>query len=293
MFCIIILTMSQTKGRKIKKRKYRLKKSVKLILVILILFVALLFLIVGTISLFKPKHDYNVELKQPITELPISYLDISKLKGEDFKYYEDDTTTSTLGIDVSMHQKSINWNKVKESGITFAYIRCGYRGYQGGKLYEDPTFRENIEGAKAAGLNVGVYFFSQAINEQEAIDEAYFTHELIKDYEIDLPVVYDLEEIDYDISRLHKIANTTRTNNAISFCAKMEELGYQPMIYANIYWLNSVYDINSIMNYPLWIADYDNIPSFEYEFKLWQYSEDAKIEGIDEPVDINLMLIPK
>lgn len=285
--------MNKSKQVKRRKKKYRLKKQVKQGLVFAIIAFGLLLIGIGIQQLIQPKHDYNVNIKDPIDNLPLSFLDTTKLSGDEFKVYEDDNYTSTLGIDVSMHQKAINWHEVKESGITFAYIRCGYRGYQGGKLYEDPTFKENIEGAKEAGLKVGVYFFSQAVNEQEAIDEAYFTRDLIKNYELDLPVVYDLEDIDYDISRIQKISNSARTKHALTYCAKMEEFGYQPMIYANIYWLNSVYDINRIMNYPLWIADYDSIPSFEYEFKLWQYSEDAKIEGIEKPVDINLMLLPK
>ena len=286
--------MSQKRKKAVRRRrKYRLKPQARFALIGLVLLIGCIMIIGSIIQLVGNRHNYDITLKDAVEILPISFLDISKLQGEEMKSYEDDLYTSTLGVDVSMHQKSINWEKVKESGITFAYIRCGYRGYQGGVLHEDPTFKENISGAKAAGLKVGVYFFSQATTMEEAIDEAYFTQKLIKDYAFKFPVVYDLEDIDYDVSRIQKTSNEQRTNHALAFCAKVEEFGYQPMIYANIYWLNSIYDINRIMNYPLWIADYDNIPSFEYEFKIWQYSETASINGIEEPVDLNLMLIKK
>ena len=116
--------------------------------------------------------DYRYELKDDLLDLPLSAIDPSSISGDMFKTYEDDTYTSELGIDVSSHQKDIDWDKVKEAGIEFVYIRCGYRGYQTGLLNTDEMFYDHYNGAKEAGLKVGVYFFSHAINIDEAIEEA-------------------------------------------------------------------------------------------------------------------------
>ncbi len=237
--------------------------------------------------------DYRYEVKDDLLDLPLSVIDPDKISGDTFKSYEDDTYTSILGIDVSSHQKDIDWQKVKDAGIEFVYIRCGYRGYQSGLLNTDDMFYEHYNGAKEAGLEVGVYFFSHAVNIDEAIEEAYYTYELIKDLDIDLEVVYDLEDIDYDESRLENVSSSTRTDCAMAFASKIEELGYDPMIYANLYWSEVHYDLEKIMNYPIWYAQYSDVPDFPYYFTLWQYTNTAIFDGVDVETDINLRLLEK
>ncbi len=237
--------------------------------------------------------DYRYELKDDLLDLPLSAIDPSSISGDMFKTYEDDTYTSELGIDVSSHQKDIDWDKVKEAGIEFVYIRCGYRGYQTGLLNTDEMFYDHYNGAKEAGLKVGVYFFSHAINIDEAIEEAYYTYELIKDLDIDLEVVYDLEDIDYDESRLEGVSSDTRTDCAMAFSSKIQELGYDPMIYTNLYWTEVHYDLEKVMNYPIWFAQYSDTPDFPYYFTLWQYTNSALFDGVDVQTDINLRLVKK
>lgn len=249
-----------------------------------------LALLTLNLSIFR---SYTYESLVPLSALPSSHLDITKLIYNDqWITYQDDNYTSQIVLDVSEHQGDIDWNKVKESGITNVFIRCGYRGYESGNLYEDKTFKTNITQALDLGFNVGVYFFSQAIDTHEAIDEAYFVNELIKDYQLQLPVVFDYEYIDYATSRIQALSYQQLTDNALAFLSKIDELGHEPMIYGSISWFNDIYDLNQIMNYPLWIAHYNDYPEFTHQFSIWQYSESATITGIDEQVDLNLMLIP-
>lgn len=205
--------------------------------------------------------------------------------------YEDDNCYSQAGIDVSEHQGVIDWQKVKESGIEFAYLRAGFRGYSLGGLHEDHYFYENYQGAKENGIKVGIYFFSQAINEEEAREEAEYVHKMIKDLQIDLEVVYD-----YEMPAESRIANLEKsqyTLNALSFATTIQSYGYQPMIYANLDWIYHVYDMSKILNYDIWYAQYYQEPEVIYDYQIWQYSENGHIDGINEDVDLNVRFIPK
>lgn len=205
--------------------------------------------------------------------------------------YEDDNYYSMAGIDVSEHQGVIDWQKVKEAGIEFAYLRAGFRGYSIGGLHEDHCFYDNYKGAKENGIKVGVYFFSQAINEEEAREEAEFVHQMIKDLEIDLEVVYDYEMPEE--SRIRNLEKSQYTLNALSFATAIMTYGYKPMIYANLDWIYHVYDMSKILNYDLWYAQYYQEPEVVYAYKIWQYSENGHLDGINEDVDLNVRFIPK
>ncbi len=280
------------KKKRKTKRKVDLPHLLTFICVCLTFTIAIGLLCYGTYQAFFG-HDYNVILKNPLSLLPRSFLDEDCLSGDMYKSYEDENYTSSFGIDVSSHQKNIDWENVAKSGVEFAYLRVGYRGYQGGSLNLDETFYDNYRGAKQAGIKVGVYFFSQAISQVEAIDEAYFVRDAIKNLDIDLPVAYDLEDIDYDEGRIEDLTNNEKTTFALSFCAKMEDFGYNSIIYTNFEWSKFHYDLNQIMNYDIWFAQYNDLPYFEYAFKIWQYTDQGIIPGIQEPVDLNLMLIKK
>ena len=205
----------------------------------------------------------------------------------------DNDIIGIKGIDVSHYQKDIDWVKVKNDGIEFAFISVGYRGYESGKLNLDPKFYDNITGALAAGLDVGVYIFSQAINTKEAIDEANFVLKHIKGFDISFPLVYDLEDIHKEKHRIMYMSKEERTNVALAFCGRILQEGYIPMVYTNLYWANDYYDLSLILNYDIWFAQYSDIPEFVYDYDIWQYSEDGRVDGISTPVDLNIYFIEK
>lgn len=208
--------------------------------------------------------------------------------------YEDDYYYSLVGVDVSKFQKNIDWEKVKESGIDFAIVRVAYRGYgKAGSLNEDEYYRKNLTGAKEAGLDVGVYIYSQAINEEEAIEEADYICGLIEEYDVTLPVVYDPEHVDNDVARTDEVSSEQFTKNARAFCDRVKTYGYEPMIYANMLWEAYEFDLSELNDIPFWYADYENLPQSPYDFKMWQYTQAGKVSGINGNVDLNVMYVQK
>ena len=208
--------------------------------------------------------------------------------------YEDDTYTSKLGIDVSSYQKNINWKEVKNSGVDFAILRIGYRGYgEAGKIVLDPSFEQNYKEAKKAGIEVGVYFFSQAINNDEIQEEANFVINHLKGKEITYPVVYDLEKIKNDTGRTDNLTIDEITNMSLEFCKIIKEKGYTPSIYGNAKTFTTKMKLEQFNDICKWYADYQEEPLYPYEFELWQYTESGKIKGISSNVDINIQFIKK
>ena len=192
------------------------------------------------------------------------------------------------GIDVSYYQGQIDWEKVKASGIEFAMIRLGYRGYgQEGKLMEDKMAFRNIEGALDAGLKVGIYFFSQAITVEEAVEEAEFVLERIEGYDITMPVVFDWEYISEE-ARTAKMDRRTLTDCYKAFCEKIAEAGYTPMSYFNTYQSRQLMYLHELEEYPFWLALYSDRMTFPYRFEMWQYTDSGRVPGIEGKVDINL-----
>lgn len=275
-----------------KRRRKRIKPEALFILGLIFVVLILFILIISTRSK-KIYHNYDYNEVQTVNypthnyKIPNFYFENGVLA------YNDEIYTSMTGIDVSNHQGKIDFNKVKEDGIEFVYIRLGYRGYQSGQLNLDDMFETYYEQAKNAGLQVGVYYFSSAINIQEAMDEAYFVLDHIKDKQLDLPIAYDYEDIDYDTSRIESVSNKTRTDNALAFCQIIQEGNYTPIIYASSYWLNDIYDLSKIYNYDVWLAQYNDTLNYPYEFKIWQYTQNGTVDGIEKPVDINIMMINK
>lgn len=203
-------------------------------------------------------------------------------------YMEDgENVSSHMGIDVSSHQKDINWKKVKESGVDFAIIRCGFRGYGTGKLVEDDYFVKNMTGALENGIKVGVYFYSQAVTEEEAIEEAKFTLELIAPYKFTLPVVIDIEEVN-DKARTDNLTAEERTNLVATFCETVKQAGYNPMIYSNLRFFIKSLDVSRLDDYEKWYAMYNNTIYYPYEISIWQYSASGRVDGISGDVDLNI-----
>lgn len=210
-----------------------------------------------------------------------------------FKTYDAPGYTSRVGVDVSKFQGDIDWQKVKEQGIEFAFVRVGNRGYgKEGTLNTDGRYRKNIDGAKAVGIPTGVYFYSQAVNEQEAVEEAEYLLQLIDGIELEYPVVYDAEYVIEDEARTDDVTAEQFTANTLAFCKRIEEAGYTPVIYATMKWEAYALELDKLNDYPKWYADYEEYPQTPYEFAYWQYTNEAKIDGISGPVDLNLEIIP-
>ncbi len=200
------------------------------------------------------------------------------------------TGSGTMGIDVSKHNGTIDWNAVKNSGVSYVIIRCGYRGYTQGSLIIDPKFEQNIKGATAAGLKVGVYFFSQAVDEVEAVEEASFVLDAVKGYRISYPIFLDVE---YSGAAGHKgradnLSRAERTAVCKAFCATISSGGYTAGIYANKTWLESMLDPGQLSAYKIWLAQYAAAPTYGGRYDLWQYKSTGKVSGISGNVDMNL-----
>lgn len=204
-------------------------------------------------------------------------------KGEEKTYF---------GIDVSYAQGDIDWQKVKAAGVDFAIIRVARRGATQGGLYEDENYKKNIEGAIAAGIDVGAYFYSQAITEAEAKEEAEMLLNLLEPYKKDItyPLVFDWEHF-YECEEPYRTKGTPTdvlTHACITFCDTIKEAGYTPMVYFNLELAYMEYDIGQLDDYDFWIAEFDAIPSFYYDYAIAQYTARGKIDGIDGSVDLNL-----
>ncbi|MCQ2523860.1 MAG: glycoside hydrolase family 25 protein [Lachnospiraceae bacterium] len=205
-------------------------------------------------------------------------------------YMKDGVNVSShMGIDVSSHQKNIDWKKVKESGVDFAFIRCGFRGYGSGKLVEDDFFVKNISGAIENGVKVGVYFYSQAVSEEEAIEEANYTLELLAPYRIELPIVIDIEEVN-DKARTDDLSVEERTNTVVAFCETIKKSGYEPMIYSNMRFFIKSLDVSKLDDYEKWYAMYNTTIYYPYDISVWQYSANGRVDGISGDVDLNISL---
>lgn len=197
-------------------------------------------------------------------------------------------TNWVKGVDVSKYQGNIDWNKVKASGIEFAIIRVGYRGYGSGVLVEDSTFRQNIKGATAAGLKVGLYFYSQAINETEAVEEASMVISLCQGYNISYPIYFDTEKVAGDTGRADNISRAQRTANAVAFCETIRNSGYKAGVYSYASWFYNQLNMASLSPYSIWIAQYRDQLSFDYNYDIWQYSSTGTVPGIPKPTDMNV-----
>lgn len=266
----------------------------KIAVVPMTLILMLITILIGSLF-YTRNNDSSAHESSDIVQVPeIRY---EKIKNKNGKYrYEDDQYIGRFGIDVSEFQGDIDWQKVKDDGAEFVFIRLGRRGASTGLLYLDEDFKRNYENAKAVGLEIGIYFFSQAIDTREAIEEAHFVINELRNREIDLPVAYDCEEVyltDEKV-RTEELTKEEFTDNAIAFCKEIERAGYQPVVYTNTYWAETYYDMEKISRYPIWLAQYDvDAPVFEYPFSIWQYSHEGSIDGIEGNVDFNIMFTKK
>ena len=237
-------------------------------------------------------EEYQVEINPNVKKHEYE-LDAFSHNDYYLSYIGDERYSYRNGIDVSHHQGVIDWEKVKSAGYEFAFLRIGYRGYgELGKICLDRCFFDNIKNAQAVGIDVGVYFFSQAINEEEAREEAEFVLKNLEGYELQLPVVYDPESILDAPARTDDVTGEQFTRNTIVFCEMVKNAGYEPMIYSNMLWESYQFDLENLANYSIWYADYEPLPQTPYNFVVWQYTNTARIDGVNGDVDLDIQLIP-
>lgn len=210
------------------------------------------------------------------------------LSGDRMTYTENGVQKSQVGIDVSELQGTINWQSVKNDGISFAFVRAGYRGTTEGGLFADSMFEENLSNAAAADLQVGTYFYSQATSVEEAQQEADLVLSLLNGRNLDSPIVFDHEQDTTTGARGNNVDRATLTAAARAFCERVEAAGYTSMIYGNKVDIARL-NLSDLEGRLVWFAEYNaNQPSGQFDFALWQYTNSGSVSGISTPVDLNL-----
>jgi GH25 family lysozyme M1 (1,4-beta-N-acetylmuramidase) len=292
-----------------KKKKAKSKRTplpLVLIQIVIPLALVVLFLVVGW-RIIMPSGDKPQETTAPSastvpttepteptpTEMePESLLPPNRYGPNDFQYYGDYLRCiageSVMGIDVSRYQGKIDWEAVRDAGVEFAIIRVGYRGSESGLINADAYAQQNLKGAAEAGLDIGVYFFSQAISPEEAEEEAYFLLNAIKDYRITMPVVYDWESVSDPNARTADMDRETLTKCCKTFLETVETAGYRAMLYFNRRQAKLHMDISALKEYEFWLAAYTDRMEFPYRIDMWQYTNSGRVPGIVGDVDINV-----
>ena len=229
-----------------------------------------------------------------LLRIPRDGLARNPLSPSDFAIAEGYVTCTAVptrrGVDVSQYQEEVDWQQLLDAGFDFAFIRIGYRGNTTGDLYEDDLARQHLSAAKAAGLDVGVYFYSQAVSPEEAAEEAQWCLEFLAGKHLNLPVVYDWEWVSREV-RTADMDRKTLTACAQTFCQAIEAAGYQSMLYFNSHIARELLDLKELREYPFWFAQYRDALDWEYRVDFWQYTESGTVPGIEGKADINLMFL--
>jgi len=207
------------------------------------------------------------------------------------KYYENGKKISFLGVDVSKYQDYVDFETLKSAGVDYVMIRVGARGYSTGQITQDDNFIDNITRAKEAGLDVGVYFYSQAITEEEAVEEANFVLGSIAGYEIDYPVAFVMEKISNDKARIDGVSKSDKTMVARAFLNTIKDAGYMPMVYGTKEWLIKEVELSKLTEYDIWLSQNGDLPDYPYRFSMWQYSGTGEISGIEGYVGLSINFI--
>jgi len=245
------------------------------------------------------KPDMNVYI--PKRERKLGMVAINSYNLDNFvmedgymAYYDDKgNKISHLGVDISYHQEEINWEELKASGCEFVIIRCGFRGYSEGGLKIDEKFEEYAKAANEYDIPMGVYFFTQAIDVSEAKEEAEFVLDLIKDYKVSYPVIFDTEYMSNKNARTrtNEISRELRTQMCKTFCETVLAAGYYPMIYASENWIRRDLVYEDLQEYDFWAPQYLDNNDFLYDFTIWQYTESGRMAGIKGEVDLDISMI--
>lgn len=276
---------TKTQNRKRKKQSFKLPVGIIVVLVCAAVLAAL--------ALGPGFHAPGAAVSSSSKALEQHSYDWSGLTQQENgrKVYQNaQGVSAAAGIDVSSHQGTIDWNAVASDGIQFAFVRVGSRGYQTGEIYYDEQFEANFTGAQAAGLKVGVYFYSQAVNEQEARQEAQVVLQALDGRACQLPVVIDYEEVLEEEVRTGQMTNEERTAVVQAFCEEVKQAGYTPMLYSTRSMLLDRFDLTQLPDVKLWAAEFNELPDFPYTFDIWQYTPRGRVAGIGPDVDLNLYL---
>nr|WP_297175461.1 glycoside hydrolase family 25 protein [uncultured Agathobaculum sp.] len=274
-----------------RRPRRRAKKMPRRIALLILVMLVIIAGITGAVLIYRAQHSI---IKNSLGLRNIVFDQALLKTGSGYHSYEGESqgVTASVGIDVSTYQGPVDWWAVKHAGIDYVIVRAAYRGYETGRIVPDDLYAQNISGAAAAGLHVGVYLYSQALDEQEAIEEADYLLELIEGLPIDYPVVYDQEEFTAAQARTEGLTGEQATKNAVAFCERIYDAGYIPMIYTNNDWAVNMYDMERLDRYPIWFADYTDAPHLSCGFAMWQYTDAGSVTGIQGPVDINLLFLP-
>ena len=233
----------------------------------------------------------NIEL-QTVQGAEINTYDAENLVTDEngyLSYYQDGQKTSALGVDLSEYQGEVDFAAVKAAGVDYVMLRIGGRYYSDeGGLYEDSAFDTYYEQAKAAGLKVGAYFFSQAADADDAVEEARFAIAKLNGRALDYPIAFDWENIEQDEARTDHVTGSVLTAMAEAFCDTVTESGYRAIVYSNTSQMFIMYDFETMKDYDFWLADYRDFPTMYYHFDMWQYSIEGTVDGIEGYVDMNL-----
>ena len=225
--------------------------------------------------------------------LPKNTYDYTKLVSQSgiMKYYVDGTQTSYFGLDISKTQGYVDFNKMVKAGVDYVMLRVGARGYSTGQLVLDEYYVDNIKGATDTSLHVGLYFSSQAKTKEEAVEEANMVLNQIGEYEIDYPIVFEMETIANDTSRTADLTKEERTDIAIAFLDTIKNAGYIPMVRGNKEWLLTKVDLSKLTTYDIWLSEEGDLPDYPYQFSMWQYNKSGTIDGVSGNVNFNISFI--
>ncbi len=209
------------------------------------------------------------------------------------RYMENGRKVSYVGADISKETGQVNFTGLKAAGIDYVMIRLGGRGYSSAQITLDENFKANMDGAIAAGLDIGVYFYSQAVSQEEAVQEASFVLQNLEPYRVHVkyPVAFDMEFVPNDTARIDGLSREDRTNIAASFLESVKAGGYVPMIYGDKEWLIKEIDLAKLQNYDVWLAQEEEIPDYPYQYAMWQYSTEGVLNGIDGNANLNICFV--
>lgn len=209
------------------------------------------------------------------------------------RYMENGRDTSYVGVDISKHTGQVNFTGIKAAGVDYVMIRLGSRGYSTGQISLDENFKENIEGAIEAELDIGVYFYSQAISPEEAIQEANFVIQNLEPYRahVKYPIAFDMEFVSNDKSRIEGLSREDKTTVTATFAEGVKAAGYVPMIYGDKEWLIKEVDLTKLQNYDVWLSQEEDIPDYPYLYTMWQYDTNSVLNGIDGGADLNICFV--
>ncbi len=259
-------------------------------IIALVIVVFCLGFILGRLSMGDVSYDGPGRPKK----VPVNEYDINSFYYDDYGRvcYDDDRYTSVPVIDVSYVQKEIDWEQVKADGIDHAMIRLGFRGYETGGLMLDAYFEENARNSRKAGVEAGVYFFSQAVSVEEAIEEAQFVVKNLRGKKLKGPVAFDMEPIE-GADRISYLTTEEKTAIADAFLSYVKKKGYEPMLYGNPTWLGGNLDRTLLTDYDVWLAHYTDYTNYPYEYVMWQYTSVGTVAGIATDVDLNVRMIER